>query len=75
MEEIREIGVLFYCVSPQSVAKWLYLKMNVINISHAIKENEETYSYSLTTDHGLHYRPSVVSFVSTFFYYLFLPWA
>jgi len=37
-----------------------------------MKESEETYSYGLTTDGGLHHKLSVVSFVSTFLCSFFL---
>jgi len=44
------IGVLFYCLSLQDTVKYLYLKKNLINLNHVMKENKKTWSYGRATD-------------------------
>ena len=48
-----------------------YLSMNLVVLSHKMKENKEISSFKLTTDHGLHLTVFVVGSVSKFSGYFF----
>jgi len=50
-EKDKRVGVPFCCVSSKSVAKWLYLKKNTINLSHTMKEKWR--DLQLVSHHGL----------------------
>ena len=57
----------FFTMCPLSIAKWLYLKRNIINLTHTVKKNEHACNYGFTMDRGIHHGPSVVSSVSIIF--------
>ena len=69
----KRVGVLCCCLSSKSAVKWLYLTKNSIKLIHKMNENEESSSYGLTMDRGLHHKPSVVSSVVTLLCSFFLP--